>query len=55
MNSPLLEEFIRKMYPNYSIISSTTKCLNNFDAIKQELEKDYSLVVLDSAMKEQIF
>lgn len=57
VNSPLLEEFIRKMYPNYSIISSTTKCLNNFEAIKQELEKDYSLVVLDSAMnnKDELF
>lgn len=57
VNSPLLEEFIRKMYPSYSIISSTTKCLKEFSAIEQELEKDYSLVVLDSAMNntEELF
>lgn len=57
VNSPILEEYIRKNYPGYKLISSTTKCLNNFDAIKAELEKDYSLVVLDSAMnnREEIF
>lgn len=50
VNSDLLEEFIRGAYPNYKFISSTTKCLNNTDAIKKELEKDYYLVVLDSAL-----
>lgn len=57
VNSPLLEEFIRKMYPEYALISSTTKCLNDFKAIQQELEKDYKYVVLDSAMNhsEELF
>lgn len=49
VNSPVLEEFIRKMYPAYAIISSTTKCLKERERLAQELEKDYSLVVVDSA------
>lgn len=50
VNSPYLEEFIRKMYPEYGVISSTTKCLNCVEDINRELEQDYKLVVLDSAM-----
>lgn len=49
VNSPVLEEFLRKLYPEYAYISSTTKCLRNLEAVQQELDKDYSLVVLDSA------
>jgi hypothetical protein len=50
VNSDLLEDFIRVNYPNYKIISSTTKCLYDLELIEKELEKDYHLVVLDSAM-----
>jgi hypothetical protein len=50
VNSDLLEEFIRLHYPDYKIISSTTKCLYDLELIQKELEKDYHLVVLDSAM-----
>jgi collagenase-like PrtC family protease len=50
VNSPLVEDFIRANYPDYKIISSTTKCLYDSAAIRAELEKDYHLVVLDSAM-----
>lgn len=50
VNSPVLEEFIRKMYPDFALISSTTKCLNDRESITRELEKDYALVVLDSAL-----
>jgi collagenase-like PrtC family protease len=50
VNSDVLEDFIRGNYPNYKIISSTTKCLYNLKLIEEELEKDYHLVVLDSAM-----
>jgi collagenase-like PrtC family protease len=50
VNSDLLEDFIRLNYPNYKIISSTTKCLYDIERIQAELEKDYHLVVLDSAM-----
>lgn len=57
VNSPLLEDFVRKMYPGYKLISSTTKCLNSPEKMKEELEKDYALVVLDSAMNntEELF
>ena len=57
VNSPLLEDFIRKMYPGYAILSSTTKCIKDVETIQQELEKDYALVVLDSAMNntEELF
>lgn len=50
VNSPLLEDFVKKTYPDYPMISSTTKCLNDLNAVKKELEKDYRLVVLDSAL-----
>jgi collagenase-like PrtC family protease len=57
VNSALLEDFIRANYPDYKIISSTTKCLYDLERIKEELEKDYHLVVLDSAMNntEELF
>ena len=47
VNSPSLEEYIRREYPNYPIISSTTKRIVNLEEIKAELAKDYHLVVLD--------
>ena len=47
VNRPSLEEYIRKEYPNYPIISSTTKRIVDLAEIKAELEKDYHLVVLD--------
>lgn len=57
VNAPMLEEFIRMMYPRYSVISSTTKCLQRISEIENELKKDYSLVVLDSALNntEELF
>lgn len=57
VNSPVLEDFIRKTYTSYGVLSSTTKCLNDMNSIQQELEKDYKLVVLDSAMNntEELF
>jgi collagenase-like PrtC family protease len=57
VNSDLLEDFIRANYPDYKIISSTTKCLYDLERIQEELEKDYHLVVLDSAMNntEELF
>ena len=48
VNSEILEKYIRENYPKYKIISSTTKCINNIDTLKKELEKDYYLVVADS-------
>ncbi|MBQ8297609.1 MAG: hypothetical protein IJX77_07500, partial [Ruminococcus sp.] len=45
--SPILEDYIRKTYPNYKITSSTCKRLTNPDDVAAELEKDYHIVVLD--------
>lgn len=36
VNSPVLEDFICKMYKSYAIISSTTKCLKDLSAINDE-------------------
>ena len=46
-NAPVLEEYIRRTYPRYPLISSTCKQLEEHDALIAELEKDYKLVVLD--------
>jgi collagenase-like PrtC family protease len=45
--SPLLEEYIRKNYPSYKIVSSTCKELRTIEEVNAELEKDYKMVVLD--------
>lgn len=47
VNRDCLEEYVRKNYPNYPIISSTTKRKTDLQGIKEELQKDYHLVVLD--------
>lgn len=46
-SSPLLEEYLKHNYPDYSYCSSTTKCITNIDTLKQELNKDYYQVCLD--------
>ena len=47
VNRPVLEEYIRKEYPKYKIISSTTKRILNLDQLLDEIKKDYFLVFLD--------
>lgn len=47
VNQPSLEEYIRREYPDYPVISSTTKRLTTLAEVKAELAKDYHLVVLD--------
>lgn len=47
VNSPVLEEYLKKEYPNFEYISSTTKRITDANGLKEELEKDYYLVVLD--------
>lgn len=47
VNRDCLEQHIRKNYPNYPMISSTTKRMTDLQGIKEELGKDYHLVVLD--------
>lgn len=46
-NAPVLEEYIRNTYPDYPLVSSTCKQLEEYDALMAEFEKDYKLVVLD--------
>ena len=45
--SPVLEEYIRENYPDYKITSSTCKRITDPEVLKEELEKNYDLVVLD--------
>ncbi len=47
VNRPVLEQYIRKEYPSYQVISSTTKRMVDSEQLMRELEKDYKLVVLD--------
>jgi len=47
VNRPVLEDYIRKNYPGYKIISSTTKRILSVDRLMDEISKDYHLVVLD--------
>ena len=47
VNSPILEEYLRREYPGFKLLSSTTKRLLGLDDVLAELEKDYYLVVLD--------
>lgn len=47
VNTPELEEYIRREYPGFKLISSTTKRLTDLGGLKKEFEKDYYLVVLD--------
>ncbi len=47
VNSPVLEEYLRKEYPGYKFISSTTKRITDTGELNKELERDYFMVVLD--------
>lgn len=47
VNTSVLEQYIRREYPDYKLISSTTKRINEAGGVLAELEKDYYLVVLD--------
>ena len=47
VNNDLMEKYIRKNYPAYPIISSTTKRITSIEELNKELNKDYKLVVID--------
>lgn len=49
-NSEILEEYLRKKYPNYKFISSTTKRIKTLEGIREELDKDFFMAVLDYDM-----
>lgn len=46
VNNPELEEYLRKTYPNFGYILSTTACVKGMDNINNACEK-YDMVVLD--------
>lgn len=46
VNSPILEKYLRKQYPNFKFIQSITACEHNIDKINEATEK-YDLVVID--------
>lgn len=47
VNRSIIESYIRNEYPNYPIISSTTKRILDAEELKDEFNKNYHLVVLD--------
>ncbi len=54
VNSPVLEDYLRKNYPKYKIISSTTKCLSNKEDLVKELHSEkYFRVCLDYNLNQQ--
>lgn len=46
INSPVLEEYLRKNYPNFKYILSTTRCERDLGKINEATEQ-YDLVVID--------
>lgn len=50
VNTQVIEDYVRTNYPDFKIISSTTKCLRTIEDVEAELDKDYYLVVLDSSL-----
>lgn len=47
VNTEVLENYLRAEYPGYKFISSTTKRITDPGQLKEELERNYELVVLD--------
>lgn len=47
VNREVLEEYLRKNYPDFKYISSTTKRIKDLETFKSELEKGYFMCVLD--------
>ena len=47
VNTKVLEDYLKAKYPRFKYISSTTKRLTALEDIKNELDNDYFLVVLD--------
>lgn len=54
INSNILEEYLRKNYPKYKYISSTTKCLINKEKASNELNNNYFKVCLDYNLNHNI-
>lgn len=55
INSSVLEEYIRKNYPKYKFISSTTKCILNQEELKKEINNNnYHMICLDYNLNHDI-
>lgn len=50
VNSDVLATYIRKVYPRYALISSTTKCLKSLNELENECKKEFDIVVLDYSL-----
>ncbi|MCR5675078.1 MAG: hypothetical protein K6G16_05140 [Lachnospiraceae bacterium] len=50
VNSPVLEDYIRRKFPRFPLISSTTKRITDLSGMQAELAGDYTLLVLDYDM-----
>ena len=46
VNSDMLNDYIRKTYPNYSRVSSTTKVIRSIEEFNAECERDFEICVL---------
>jgi len=47
VNSKPLEDYLKKTYPNFEYISSTTKRITTLEGMQKELDNGYFMVVLD--------
>lgn len=47
VNTQVVEDHVRKNFPEYKLTSSTCKQIRDLDGLIAELEKDYHLVVID--------
>lgn len=47
INSPILEKYLKENFPNYSLISSITKCISNSNDIQNELQNNYKFLCLN--------
>ena len=55
VNDKGLEQYIKNNYPKYKLISSTTKCLTDLNAVKNEINnKDYYLTCLDYNLNQNL-
>ena len=51
--SPILEEYLRKKFPNFKYNSSTCKEIKDIDTLNAEIDRDYQYVVLDYNLNNQ--
>ena len=50
VNSDILRTYIQRVFPDYKIISSTTKCLKSIEEFESECKKKIDVVVLDYSL-----